>query len=160
MAKKDKTKIVKEIAKELVTLLKVEAKVEVKEDRENQAVMVQFETEAPGLLIGHHGETLNALQILLGILSQREFGEWSRVLVNVGDWRQKREETIKALASRVAQKVKYTGAPQAIPDLNASERRIIHLFLADDPDVTTESEGEGKVRQLVVKPRPLREASR
>lgn len=157
MAKKktksvDKTKVVEKIAKDLVNFLGVEAKIKAEEDSENQAIRVQIETDSPGLLIGHHGETIDALQLVVGVIAQRELGEWARILLNVGDWRERREEIVKALATRAAQKAKFTGLPQPIYDLSPQERRIVHLLLVDDPDVTTESEGEGAERHLMVKP--------
>jgi len=153
MKKENRLKIVKDTAEELLKLLRVEAKVEVMEDKENEAVKVKIESEEPGILIGHHGETLNALQLILGLMMSKKFEEWQRIIVSVGDYRKKREEQLKNLALNTAQKVKFSGQATAIPDLTSFERRIVHLILADHPDVTTESEGEGNYRRLVVKPK-------
>lgn len=150
---KEKVKTVEEIAKEIVGLLGVKAKLEAKEDRENQAIRVQIETDTPGILIGHHGETIEALQVVLGVIASQRIGEWQRIIVNVGDWRERREETLKNIAQAATQKAKFTGLPQSIYDLGAAERRIIHLFLSSDPDVITESEGEGESRHIVIKPK-------
>lgn len=154
MAKKNKSEVIEKIVKDLISLLDVEVKITLEEDPRNEAIMVQIETPSAGLLIGHHGESLDALQLVSAILVQRELSEWVRIMLNVGDWREKREEVIKALATRAAQKAKFTGLPQPIFDLSPHERRIVHLFLGDEPQVSTESEGEGKERHIVVKPRP------
>ena len=150
---RDKLKTVQETAEELLKLLKVEAKVGVTEDKENEAVKVQIETEEPGILIGHHGEALNALQLILGLIISKKLEEWQRIIVNVGDYREKRQEELKNLALNTAQKVKFSGQATTIPGFSSFERRIVHLALADHPDVVTESEGEGGYRRLVVKPR-------
>lgn len=99
------------------------------------------------------GETLQAIQLILSFVVHKSSGEWVKTLVNVGDYRQKREEQLKKLALNLAMKVKFSGEAQAVPNLTPSERRAIHLILANHPDVYTESEGEGRERQLVIKPK-------
>mgnify|MGYP001589884943 CR=1 FL=1 len=156
MVKKTKSDSLKEVrsaAGDLLSALGLEAKTEALEDKENAAVVIQLETSDPGILIGHHGETLAALQLVLSQIIKNRTGEWQRLLVNVGDWRERREETLKNLAQSVAERVKQTGEAQPIYDLTAAERRLIHLELADDPEVETESEGEGRERHLLVKPK-------
>lgn len=149
----DKLKITKEVAQELLKLLLLDVKVEVAEDKENNAINVDIETEEPGILIGYHGETLSSLQLMLGIMVSKKLNEWVRVVVNVGDYREKREEVLKGMALSAAQKAKFSQEPVTLPPLNGNERRIIHLALADNPDVTSESEGEGEERRVVVKPK-------
>lgn len=146
-------KEIQKIAEELLSLLGVKGEVSVEEDKENEALRVQIETEEAGVLIGHYGETIGALQLLLGQIFRQRSGEWHRVLVNVGDWRERREEKLKKLAESIARQAKETGEAQSIFDLSPAERRIVHLTLSSSPDVETESEGEGKERHLVVKPK-------
>lgn len=150
----DKIKATKEITEELLKLLLLEAKVEVNEDQENKAISVAIDTEEPGILIGYHGETLSSLQLMLGIMVSKKINEWVRVVVNVGDYREKREEVLKRMALSAAQKAKFSQEPVTLPPLSGNERRIIHLALTDNPDVITESEGEGEERRVVVKPKP------
>lgn len=151
--KQSKLKIIKETAEELLKLLKVEMRVEVSQDKENEAVKVQIDAPEPGVLIGFHGQNLNALQLILGLIVNKKLGEWQRLIVNVGDYREKRAEQLKDLALNTAQKVKFSGQVASIPNLTSFERRIVHLALADHPDVATESEGEGGYRRLIVKPK-------
>jgi len=150
----DKIQSTKEITEQLLKLLLLEAKVEVKEDKENNAINVAIETEEPGILIGYHGETLSSLQLMLGIMVSKKINEWVRVVVNVGDYREKREEVLKRMALSAAQKAKFSQEAVTLPPLSGNERRIIHLVLTDNPDVITESEGEGEERRVVVKPKP------
>lgn len=149
----EKTKTTKEITEELLKLMQVSAQVEVSQDKENEALNINLQTEEPGILIGYHGETLSSLQLILGIMISKKLNEWVRVAVNIGDYREKREEVLKRMALSAAQKAKFSQSPVTLPPLSGSERRIIHLALSDNPDVVTESEGEGQDRRVVVKPR-------
>lgn len=149
----DALKITKDLTKELLRLLGIEAKTEVEEDKENKAIKIQIETPDSGILIGYHGETLSSLQLILGIMVSKKIGEWTRTIVNIGDYRQKREETLRRMALSAAQKAKFSNEPVILPPLTAQERRIIHLTLSGHPDVISESEGEGEGRRVVVKPK-------
>ncbi|HJX59343.1 hypothetical protein A2V61_03975 [Candidatus Woesebacteria bacterium RBG_19FT_COMBO_47_8] len=157
MAKKkepDTQGLIEDLAKKLLSLMGTKAKVSVEEDKENEATVVNIETEEErGLLIGRHGETLNAIQILLGMMVRSSLGEWKRVVVNVGDWRERQEEQLIKLAKEVADRAKQTGEPQPLYNLSASQRRLIHIELEKDSEVTTESTGEGQDRYLVVTPK-------
>lgn len=140
----------------LISDLGIQAKVEISvtsDNQESEIVGVQIESEQAAYLIGFHGETLQSLQLVISFLVHRTLGQWFRVLVNVGDYRQKREDQLAKLALNLAMKAKFSGEQQIIPNLTASERRIVHLALADRTDVYTESEGEGSQRQLTIKPR-------
>lgn len=148
---KNKTEIVEKAAKKLLTLMGSAAKVEAAEDKENEAVLVNLESaEETGLLIGRHGETILSLQTILGMMIRQETGEWVRILVNIGDWREKEESHLEELASQAAERAKETGTPQTLYNLSSSQRRTIHLFLSKDAQIKTESQGEGKERFLVI----------
>ena len=139
-------------AKKLLQLIGIEKfKLVLKE--EEKICHLTIQTEESDLLIGRAGENLSALQLMLRLLVYRESGEWQTILVNVNDWREKREEYLKKLASNLAQKVKFSGHEVQLSLLSPTERRIIHLYLANHPDVTTVSEGEGRERHLIIKPR-------
>jgi spoIIIJ-associated protein len=129
----------------------VEAEVEIKEEEEK--TLIHLESPDAALLIGFHGETLQSLQLIFSFLVHKLTGEWDKVSVDVGDYRQKREEQLEKLALNLAAKAKLSGEEQTIPNLNANERRLIHLFLSENPDVYSESEGEGRQRVLVIKPK-------
>lgn len=149
-------KTIKETTEELLEKLGVKTEVEVNEDKENDLALVQIESENPALLIGYHGETISALQLVLGLLVYKKTSDWQRVSVNVGDYRERRRESLEGLAKSALQRVKFAGEPYALPPLPPAERRIIHLILADNTEVTTESEGEGRERRVIVKPKSSR----
>lgn len=149
---KDIEKIIETTLKELLSHLKIEASLSISKDSE-QNYKVKLETVDSGLLIGYHGEVINSLQLILGVLVYREIGEWVRIIVDVGDYREKREETIKRLAEEKAEEAISTGQPVSLPYLSPLERRIVHLTLSANSQVTSESEGEGKDRHIIIKPR-------
>lgn len=151
MEKKTLT-IIKKTTEELLEHLKIKAKVNI-ETTDTDVVNVSLDTEETGILIGYHGETLSALQLILGLIVYKKLGNWVRIVVNVGDYRQKREEVLKRMALRAAEKVRQTNEAVILPFLNAGERRIIHLTLKENSDVYTESEGEGENRRLIIKPK-------
>jgi spoIIIJ-associated protein len=109
--------------------------------------------EETGLVIGRQGSTINALQYLVGLMTHHRVGHRVRVIVDTGGYREQREETLRNLAHEFAQQVKETGQEAVLDALHSYERRIIHTALADDPDVTTYSEGEEPDRRVVISPR-------
>lgn len=145
--------LLKGLAEELFSLMSLsDAKIDVEYDKENEAYVVNVDApDETGLLIGKKGETLTSLQVVFGVLLKQKVGEWNRVMVNVGDYREKEEEYLRNLAQSTAQRAKETGEPQSLYNLKAWQRRIVHMALSEDKDLTTESVGEGEERYLVVK---------
>lgn len=143
---------VQTVTEDLLTRLGVVGVVSVDID-ETEAYRVHVETEETGLLIGFHGRTLESLQIILGILVSKALDSWVRVHVNVGDYREKREEALMLMAQQAAERALTQGRAIELSHLSASERRVIHLTLSGDERVETESVGEGNTRMLLVKPK-------
>lgn len=141
------------ITNELFGLIGVSAEVTVsKESDESYHVNINSEKDA-GLLIGFRGENIQSLQTILGLFLKNKTGEWHRVVVNIGDYKEKQEDKLKTLAEQVAARALETSTPQPVYNLNASQRRIIHMYLSENKKVITESEGVEPDRYLVVKPR-------
>ncbi len=111
------------------------------------------EREALGALIGRKGERLSALQHLVNLMLSKEMGAWTRVLVDVEDYRGRRERQLREIADRAARRVVETGKMLQLEPMPALERRWIHLALRDNPDVATQSIGEEPNRRIVVLPR-------
>jgi spoIIIJ-associated protein len=109
--------------------------------------------EALGSLIGRKGERLSALQHLVNLMLSRRTGQWTRVLVDVEDYRGRRERQLEDLATRAADRVVETGKMLQLEPMPALERRWIHLALRNNPDVSTQSIGEEPNRRVVVLPR-------
>jgi spoIIIJ-associated protein len=104
-------------------------------------------------LIGRHGQTLEALELLVSLIVARRLGHRALVSVDVERYRERRREALQALAQRPEARVKRTGKAVTLEPMSASERRVIHTALAQDPDAMTQSEGEGPERHIVVSPR-------
>ena len=111
------------------------------------------EKEALGALIGRKGERLSALQHLVNLMLSKEMGAWTRVLVDVEDYRGRRERQLRELAERAAARVVETGKMLQLEPMSALERRWIHLSLRDHPGVATQSIGEEPNRRVVLVPR-------
>ena len=154
MAKKTETQKVAKIKKvvdELLGYLEVKAKIEIAS--EEDIYQVQLETDDPGILIGYHGETLRALQRIVAMIIYRQTEEWSRIAINVGDYRQRRQEILEKMALVAAQKARFSKKAQSLSPMPSSERRLVHLALAEESDVETVSEGEGRNRYVIVRPK-------
>ena len=142
-------KLVQENAEELLKQMMIQATVKVSEKEE--VFNVQIETEETGILIGFHGETLISFQLILSLIVYKKLGSWLKTIVNVGDWRERRDEVLKQMALATAERVVSSGEAIALPGLSSFERRSVHLILADHPQVETVSEGEGIERKLIIK---------
>ncbi len=106
-----------------------------------------------GMLIGRRGEHLAQLQYLVNLLCNRRVNDWTRVVVDVEGYRTRREESLVGLAERVSRQVARSRRPIQLEPMPPNERRIVHLTLRDNPDVVTESSGEGSMRRVTVQPR-------
>lgn len=144
-------KTLQSLADELFSLMEITSKPEVSYDKDNEAYLVNLDGgEETGLLIGRKGETLSSIQTVLGIMLKQKTGESMRVMVNVGNYREKEEDYLKSLAENTAARAKETGEPQSLYNLKPGQRRIIHMYLSEDKEIKTESVGEGRDRYLVV----------
>ncbi|EOT46660.1 MULTISPECIES: RNA-binding cell elongation regulator Jag/EloR [Enterococcus] len=132
------------ISTELVTVELVQKK---------EIVLYQINTSKQGLLIGKHGKTLNALQYLAQVFLHRKWKEKRSIVVNVGDYREKRQEILERLAEKTAQKVTQTKRPIFLEPMPAFERKQIHAVLSKNGNVQTHSEGDEPYRYLVIEPK-------
>jgi spoIIIJ-associated protein len=108
------------------------------------------EKEALGALIGRKGERLSALQHLVNLMLSKRMGEWTRILVDVEDYRGRRERQLTEIAVRAAERVVETNKMLQLEPMSALERRWIHLALRNHEGVATQSIGEEPNRRVVV----------
>ena len=108
----------------------------------------------PGKVIGRAGRTLAALEYITNAVINRDEGSRVRVSIDVGGYKRRRDERLRGEARKAASRVRKTGSPVELEAMSAAERRVVHMALADDPDIVSESSGEGKNRHVVVKPAP------
>jgi len=120
---------------------------------EEDSLSLSLDTPDTGIVIGYHGEVLEALQLLLSLIIAKKLDRFLRVSIEVGDYKKNRESYLQNLALKAKDRALSERSEQVISALRSWERRVVHLFLQDDSDVTTESVGEGRDRVLVIKPK-------
>lgn len=138
-----------------VQLMGIDAQVAIA-DEEPDAIYLELHGSPDlGLLIGKRGQTLSALQLLVAMMTNRHQhpDKRKRVILDAEGYRARRERALTATAHSAADRAKRTGRPVTIGSLNPRERRIVHIALADDPGVTTRSEGEDPQRNVIISPR-------
>jgi len=113
-------------------------------------VRINIEGKDMGLLIGRKGETLNSLQFILGLITNRKREERIRVVLDVENYRKKRDKSLEALALRLSDRVKKTKKNVVMRPMSSQERRIVHTILQSDPQVTTFSMGDEPNRKVVI----------
>jgi spoIIIJ-associated protein len=145
----------KDILENLMRLMDFEVTVEIRAGDTSRLNVIGEgdEKEALGALIGRKGERLSALQHLVNLMLSRRMGDWTRVLVDVEDYRGRRERQLVEIARRAAERVGETGKMLQLEPMSALERRWIHIALRDSPDVATQSIGEEPNRRVIVLPR-------
>ena len=136
----------------LIAGMGIEASVEMTEDGENKLIRVNG--ESAGVLIGHHGDTLDSLQYLANLAANKKVAgekrEFCRITVDVENYRGKREEALRALARRMAEKVLRYKKSQTLEPMNPYERRIIHSEVQKIEGVSTNSIGSENNRRVVM----------
>jgi spoIIIJ-associated protein len=134
----------------LIEAMGIDATVDVYDS--GDAIAVDVTTEETGLFIGQKGETIDAVQYLLNVVTYKNRPFSKRIVVDSEGYRQRRIEAIQGMAHRTARRALREKRPLSLPPMSPAERRVIHLFLKENPDVTTSSEGEEENRRVVVNP--------
>jgi spoIIIJ-associated protein len=147
----DELSVVQTLVDDLFATLDISGSATVEE--QNEMIHVVLDTEDGGMVIGYHGETLEALQLVLSLMVAKKLGRFIRVSVEVGDYKKNRQEYLEKLASQTRERVVGEQREVVLSDLKSWERRVIHMILQNDEEVESESMGEGKDRVLVIRPR-------
>jgi spoIIIJ-associated protein len=125
---------------------------ELADEGEEPPIVLNITGDDLGILIGRRGETLRALQYLVRLMVSHQTKHWTNLVIDVEQYRVRRRQTLESLAQRVAEKVAREGRAQALEPMPAYERRLVHMALRKNPDVTTRSVGEGERRKVTVIP--------
>lgn len=141
----------KEIITNILEILELEAEIIIKE--KDQMLSVNLEGENLGILIGRRGETLDALQYLIGLSVNKNKENRKKFILDIEGYRKKREETLKKLALKLANKARQRGRNVVLEPMNSLERRIIHTALQGREDISTFSEGEEPYRKIIISPK-------
>jgi len=142
---------VEKLVKKLFTSLEIEGSINV--ELAEETLSITLETEDTGIVIGYHGEALEALQIILGVMVAKKTGKYFRVSVDVGGYKKNRSDYLERLAEQTKARALEQNRDQELSNLKSWERRVVHMFLQNDPEVESESAGEGKNRVLIVRPK-------
>lgn len=131
-------------------LQKVDNTLEYTIKEENYTIYVDINGNTAGTLIGYRGETLNSMQTILSTIANRGFNNKIRLILDIENYRQKREKTLEELAEKVSKTVLKTGKSITLEPMSAYERKIIHSKLQDNNKIETHSIGEGDNRRVVI----------
>lgn len=139
------------LLREILEHMGVDAEVSAFDDGER--IILDAHGGESGLVIGKKGATLDALQYLVNRLVSKRPQEGPLIVVDAEGYRGRREDSLVDMAQRLAEKVVATGRPLPVEPMSAHDRRIVHMALVDHEGVTTESEGEGSARRVVIFPK-------
>lgn len=156
----DDETVAKEIVRELLEKMGYDADVYVTDNpstvplspEDPPTIFVDVLGQDLGFLIGRRGDHLAQLQYMVNLLANKRIGDWTRVIIDVEGYRARREEALVGLAERVARQVARSRRSIMLEPMPPNERRIVHLTLRGNPEVTTESTGEGSGRRITVHP--------
>ncbi|MBW1710170.1 MAG: Jag N-terminal domain-containing protein [Deltaproteobacteria bacterium] len=140
----------REVLEGILKRMPVEADVAV--SRINDRIILNIEGDSSGLLIGKKGATLDAFQFLVNKIVNRSRSDRNHIIIDTGDYRTRRHESLMGLVQRMADKARDSNRPVSINALSAHDRRIVHLALKNEPGLVTRSKGEGSYKKIVIFP--------
>jgi spoIIIJ-associated protein len=153
----------KNVLEELLRLMDLPSKVVLSDeftvtgdDGEATSIGLNIEGEDLGILIGRRGQTMVSLQQIVRLIMSHRMDVKIPIVLDVECYKQRRCEGLRALAKKLADQVRTRRLPFTMEPMTAFERRVIHMALANHPDVTTESTGEGEARKVVIMPKRAR----
>lgn len=123
---------------------------------DGETIYLDIKGDGTGLLIGRHGQTLDAIQYIVGRIVGKQLGEKKVIVIDTERYRERRRENLERLSRQMGEKAKSTGRPVSLQLMSASDRRIVHLALKHDRDLETRSEGEGSMKSIKIIPRKRR----
>lgn len=141
--------------KKIISFVIEDGEVEAISKEENKVIVLGIKTSNPGILIGRHGHTLDALQYVVNIIVNKGIEESNRkkIIIDIEGYRERRKDIVSRYAYEKAEIVKRSGKKIALCSMNAIERRMVHLVLQEEPEVVTYSEGTEPFRRVIIAPR-------
>ncbi|MBI2414746.1 KH domain-containing protein [candidate division WWE3 bacterium] len=134
---------------EILKYLKVNPKYEIEEEGDTCKVFIDGDDLS--FLIGYRGESLNGLQHILTSIINKDLAEWKHIIVDINGYRDSRKLKIEDMVRNFIDRVRFHNSDVEMPPMNSFERRWVHMFVADYPDIVSESAGEGNTRRVVLK---------
>ena len=150
-AKDNVVKEAREILETLVKLMDIVAEIHtIQAPTGELPVTLNIDGDDLGVLIGRRGQTLTSLQYIVRLIVAERLKMWVPINIDVAGYKNRRYESLRSLALRLAEQVTTSRRPITLEPMPADERRIIHLALSDHPDVATQSAGEGETRKVAI----------
>ncbi len=143
-----------ELLTEILKKLGTDFKKVTVEEEENRNFTINIESDNPSLLIGYHGDNIQALQHILKVIAWKKLqNEQFNIIVDIDNYRKRQEDNVMALAERKVDAVRKTGRKQVLPPMSSYFRRKVHLMCMESgfEDIETYSEGDGDRRQIIIK---------
>lgn len=144
----DRGVIARQLTKQLLSLSELEADIDLVSSSE--MIEITLSSEDSSRLIGRHGQTLDALQTLVGTMTDRLTTDRTKISINADGYRERRQDFLKQLAQRMTRKVIQTGKPASTPPLNVNERRILHDLFKQEPDLVSRSKNHEGGRKVII----------
>ncbi len=149
--KEDPVKTGKKFLEKIFSCISIDVTVEVlKEQTNKKQISYNLKSSDLGIIIGHRGETLDALQYLTSLVINKKSTQYYRIILDAEGYRDRREKTLIRLAKKLANKCIKKGRKVVLEPMPPHERRIIHIALKDNPDVSSHSEGEEPFRKIII----------
>ena len=146
--------VVRDLLEKMHVKASIQSKIgEAADEVDSRVIMIDIQGDDLSFLIGRHSEVLHSLQYITSLIVGREVGHWVPLLIDVQGYRERRERQLRQMAVRMADQVVKTGRRISLEPMTATERRIIHLALRDNNQITTESIGEEPSRKVVIYPK-------
>lgn len=135
--------------KDLLEKMDIEAKIYLVEDNDER-VLIEIESPDSAMIIGKQGKNLEAIQTIVNVALNRDAEVWTKVAVDIGNYRYRKEKQLKRVAIQAAAHVKRTKRSVLLDPMNPYERRVVHMTLKDEPNIMTGSEGDGLIKTVKV----------
>ncbi|MCG8571028.1 MAG: protein jag [Spirochaetes bacterium] len=137
------------LVKDLLEKMNIEAKIYLIEENDEK-IVIEIESPDSALIIGKKGKNLEALQVIVNVIMNKDSKKWTKVMIDIGDYRKRRESTLKKLALQTANQVRKSQQSILLEPMNPFERRIIHMELKNETRIETVSEGDGTIKRIKV----------
>ncbi|HOV14098.1 MAG TPA: RNA-binding cell elongation regulator Jag/EloR [Spirochaetota bacterium] len=137
------------LVRDLLEKMNIEAKIYLIEDNDDK-IVIEIESPDSAIIIGKQGKTLESIQTIVNVIMNKNAKEWTKIVIDIGDYRNRRERYLNKMAQNYASQVKKTRKPVLLEPMNPFERRIIHMALKNEKDIETQSEGEGTLKQIKI----------
>lgn len=137
------------VVKNLLEKMEVDAKIYLIEE-DDEKVIIEIESPESAIIIGKQGKNLEAIQTLVNVIMNRSYNSWTKVIIDIGNYRVRREKSLKKMALDIAKQVRIEKNSFLLDPMNPFERRIVHMTLKDINNIDTISEGEGNLKRIKI----------